>query len=211
MIPSFSTASPPTTSPSTHPHHSPCPSHPPSPVRSMGEPSSSLEVEIEKLDQKYIEIERLVLKTIKAREVPLSDVVDWIRFPPTSLRTQFADFLRSQARLLSSTTNIDELFVILSSYWNLFHPALLEHLVNKLGDESLKARMNRTWMTCTIFVIEQLLVSLWTSGWGKSHLAIMSLSCSWERSGERRQLKTSSSFECDSPACKALEEATCPS
>ena len=99
-------------------------------------------MEIEQLDQEYIEIESLVLETIKVREIPLGEVLKWIRFPPTSLRTQFADFLRSQARFLFSTTNVDELYAILSSYWNLFHPALMEHLVNKLGDEDLKARMN---------------------------------------------------------------------
>ena len=97
---------------------------------------------IEKLDQEYIEIESLVLETIKVRRVPLDKVLNWIRFPPTSLRAQFANLLRMQAKVLSSTTNIDELFAILSSYWNLFHPALMEHLVNKLGDEDLKTRMN---------------------------------------------------------------------
>ena len=83
-------------------------------------------------------MEGLVLKTIKLRKVPLEDVLNWIRFPPTKLRTQFAYILRQQAKDISSTTNIDELFAILSSYWDIFHPALLEHLINKLGDEDLK-------------------------------------------------------------------------
>ena len=88
-------------------------------------------------------MESLVLETIKGRKVPLDRVLNWIRFPPTSLRTQFADFLRSQAKLLFSSTTVDELFAIVSSYWNLFHPALLQHLVNKLGDQGIKSRMDR--------------------------------------------------------------------
>ena len=88
-------------------------------------------------------MESLVLETIKGRKVPLDKVLNWIRFPPTSLRTQFADFLRSQAKLLFSSTTVDELFAIVSSYWNLFHPALLQHLVNKLGDQGIKSRMDR--------------------------------------------------------------------
>ena len=113
------------------------------PVRSVGEPSSGLEVQIDQLDQQYIEIETLLLETIKDHKIPLDKVLNWIRFPPASLRTQFADLLRQQARVISSVTSIDELFSILSTYWNLFHPALLQHLVNKVGDKKLKARMDR--------------------------------------------------------------------
>ena len=115
----------------------------PSPVRTVGEPSCGLEVQIDQLDQQYIEIETLVLETIKAQKLPLDQVLNWIRFPPTSLRTQFADILRSQAKHLFSSTSVDELFAIVSSYWNLFHPALLQHLVNKLGDQDIKSRMDR--------------------------------------------------------------------
>ena len=113
-----------------------------SPVCTVGEPSCGLEVQIEQLDQQYIEMESLVLKTIKLRKIPLDDVLNWIRFPPTKLRTQFAYILRQQAKDISSTTNVDELFAILSSYWDIFHPALLEHLVNKLGDKDLKTLMD---------------------------------------------------------------------
>ena len=115
----------------------------PSPVHSEGEPSCSLEVQIDQLDQQYIEIETLILRTIKSRKIPLDEVLEWVRFPPTRLRTQFADFLQSRAKLLFSSTSVDELFAIVSSYWNLFHPALLQHLVNKLGDQDIKSRMDR--------------------------------------------------------------------
>ena len=115
----------------------------PSPVGTVGEPSCGLEGQIDQLDQQYIKIETLVLETIKAQKLPLDKVLNWIRFPPTKLRTQFADFLQSRAKLLSSSTSVDELFTIVSSYWNLFHPALLQHLVNKLGDKDIKSRMDR--------------------------------------------------------------------
>ena len=115
----------------------------PSPVRTIGKPSCGLEVQIDQLDQQYIEIETLVLETIKARKVPLDKVLNWIRFPPASLRTQFAELLRQQATVISSVMSIDELFSFLSTYWNLFHPALLQHLVNKLGDQDIRSRMDR--------------------------------------------------------------------
>ena len=109
----------------------------------MGEPSGDLERQIDRLDQQYIEIETLVLETIKAQKLPLDKVRNWIRFPPTSLRTQLAELLRQQARVILNAASIDELFSILSTYGNLFHPALLHHLVNKLGDEDLNAQMDR--------------------------------------------------------------------
>ena len=75
----------------------------------------------------------VVLWTIKNCEVPLNEVLNWIRFLPASLTTQFAELLRQQATVILKAASIDELFCFLSTYWNLFHPALLQHLVNKLG------------------------------------------------------------------------------
>ena len=98
---------------------------------------------IDRLDKQYIEIEKLVFKTIKRRKVPLDDILDWIRFPPMTLRTQFADLVQTRAKILANVSSVDELFFILSSYWNSLHPDLLEYLISKLEDEDLKARMER--------------------------------------------------------------------
>ena len=112
-------------------------------IHTVAEPSNGLSVVIERLDEQYIEIEQLVFKTIKHRKVPLEDVLNWIRFLPMTLRTQFAELIQGQAKILTSASNVDELFFILSPYWNSLHPALLGYLVKKLGDEDLKARMDR--------------------------------------------------------------------
>ena len=98
---------------------------------------------IDRLDQEYIEIEGLVLETIKHHKVPLEKVLNWVRFLPATLRAQFAELLRVHTKILLNAANVEELFTILSSYWNLFHPTLLEYLVNKLEDEHLKLRMSR--------------------------------------------------------------------
>ena len=116
---------------------------PPSPIRTVGESSNNVNVVIEQLDKQYIEIEQLVFKTIKHQKVPLEDVLDWIRFPPMALRTQFADLVQTRVKLLANVSSIDELFFILSSYWNSLHPDLLGYLINKLGDTDLKVRMDR--------------------------------------------------------------------
>ena len=125
----------------------PTPSSPPpsSAVRTVAEPSSSVNVNvvIERLDKQYIEIEKLIFKAIKRRKVPLEDMLDWIRFPPATLRNQLADLVQTRVKLLANVSSIDELFFILSSYWNLLHPDLLGYLVNQLEDTDLKARMDR--------------------------------------------------------------------
>ena len=146
----FLATTPPTPLPSTSPQPStstasaPLQATPtPFPIRTVGEPSCGLEVEIEQLDEQYINLESLTLETIKERKVPLDKVLNWVRFPPTRLRSQFSGFLKSNAKQLSSTTNVDELFSILSSYWNLFHPDLLQHIVNKIEVQALKTQMDR--------------------------------------------------------------------
>jgi hypothetical protein len=110
----------------------------------VAEPSNNVNVNvvIERLDKQYIDIEQLVFKAIKRRKVPLDDVLNWIRFPPMPLRTQFADLVQARVRLLASISSVDELFFILSSYWNPLHPDLLGYLINKLADADLKVQMD---------------------------------------------------------------------
>ena len=124
----------------------PAPSSPPPPssaICTVAEPSSNVNVVIERLDKQYIEIEQLVFEAIKRRKVPLEDMLTWIRFPPVTLRSQFADLVQTLPKLLANVSSIDELFFILSTYWNSFHPDLLMYLVNKLEDTDLKAQMDR--------------------------------------------------------------------
>ena len=119
-------------------------SHPPpsSAVCTVAEPSSGVNMVIERLDKECIEIEQLVFEAIKCRKVPLKDMLNWIRFPPVTLRSQFADLIQTRLKLLANVSSIDELFFLLSSYWNSFHPDLLVYLVNKLEHTDLKVQMD---------------------------------------------------------------------
>ena len=98
---------------------------------------------IERLDKEYIEIEQLVFKAIKRQKVPLEDMLNWIKFPPLTLRSQFADLVQARVKLLANVSSIDELSFVLSSYWNSLHPDPLGYLINKLEDTDLKVRMDR--------------------------------------------------------------------
>ena len=106
-------------------------------------PSISIEEQIEQLDEEYTEIESLVLETIKLHNIPHKTMLKWIQVLPVSLKFQFSELLQKNAKALSNTSSVDELFIIVSPYWNLPHPTFLEHLVKKLADEKLKNRMKK--------------------------------------------------------------------
>ena len=105
--------------------------------------SSSLDKEIERLDDEYNEIKSLVLETIILRNVPHKTMLEWIQVLPMTLKSQFSELLQRNAKALCNASSVDELFIIVSPYWNSLHPTLLEHLVKKLDDDKLKSRMKK--------------------------------------------------------------------
>ena len=127
------------------PHPSPTPplssttpaTEPPSPI------STSLEEQIERLDEEYTEIESLMVDTIRQRNIPHKTMLKWIQVLPLALKSQFSELLQKNAKALSSASNVDELLIIISPYWNSLHPILLAHLVKKLTDEKLESRMKK--------------------------------------------------------------------
>ena len=151
------------------PHPSPTPplssttpaTEPPSPI------STSLEEQIERLDEEYTEIESLMVDTIRQRNIPHKTMLKWIQVLPLALKSQFSELLQKNAKALSSASNVDELLIIISPYWNSLHPTLLAHLVKKLADEKLKSRMKKyTDDLCKFRVSTQLgdFIEKWAGG-----------------------------------------------
>jgi len=54
---------------------------------------------------------------------------------PVSLKLQCDELLQSQAARLSRVSSINELFFILSPYWDFLNPNLLAHLAHRFGDD----------------------------------------------------------------------------
>jgi hypothetical protein len=90
--------------------------------------SISLEEEIERLDEEYTEIESLVLEMIREHKIPHKTMLKWIQVLPMTLKSQFSELLQRNAKALSNASNVDELFLIVSPYWNSLHPTLLVHV-----------------------------------------------------------------------------------
>ena len=114
------------------------------PISTLLEPSAaSIEVSVKKLDRELYKIERQVFSTIKQQKLPIDEILNWIRFPPMSLRPHFAKLTEMLSKSLLNVSSVDELFFVLPQYWNSLHPAILEHFVDMLEDVDLQIRMQQ--------------------------------------------------------------------
>ena len=95
----------------------------------------SLKEEIKQFEEKYEDLVDCVLSSLKMGGVSIKRVLKCLRQLPVSLKLQCGEFLQSQAARLSRVSNIDELFFILSPYWDFLNPSLLAHLAYRFGDE----------------------------------------------------------------------------
>ena len=95
----------------------------------------SLEEEIDQFEKKYEDLVNYVLSAFKTVGISFRRVLNCLRQLPVSLKLQCSEFLQSQAARLSRVSNIDELFFILSPYWDFLNPSLLAHLANRFGDD----------------------------------------------------------------------------
>jgi len=95
----------------------------------------SLEDEIKQFEEKFEDLVDNVLNGFNTGRVPCKRVVKCLRQLPVSLKLQCCEFLQSQAARLSRASSIEELFFILSPYWDFLNPSLLAHLAHRFGDD----------------------------------------------------------------------------
>ena len=98
---------------------------------------AQLQGEIKQFEEKYEDLVDDVLRAFKTGGVPITRVLKCLRQLPVSLKQQCGEFLQSQAARLSRVSNIDELFFILSLYWDFLNPNLLAHLSHRFGDDQI--------------------------------------------------------------------------
>ena len=95
----------------------------------------SLEEEIKQFEKKYKDLVNCVLNSFITEGVSIRRVLNCLRQLPVSLKLQCVKFLQSQAARLSRASSIDELFFILSPYWDFLNPNLLAHLAHRFSDD----------------------------------------------------------------------------
>ena len=95
----------------------------------------SLKEEIKQFEMKYEDLVDNVLSAFKRGGVSVKRVLKCLQQLPVSLKLQCGEFLQTQAAHLSRASSIDELFFILSPYWDFLNPSLLAHLAYRFGDD----------------------------------------------------------------------------
>jgi len=103
----------------------------------------SLEEEIKQFEEKYEDLVDNVLSAFKTEGVHVKRVLKCLRQLPVSLKLQCGEFFQSQAAHLSQASSIDELFFILSPYWDFLNPSLLAHLAYRFGDDETIRSVNK--------------------------------------------------------------------
>lgn len=93
--------------------------------------SLTIKKEIDELKKKYETLTSDVLKVFKRRELSVEDIMQRIRQLPDPLKQRCSDFILAQASRLSRASSIDEIFLILSFYWDFLNPGLLVHLTDR--------------------------------------------------------------------------------
>ena len=94
-----------------------------------------LKEEIMRFEEKYEDLVNCVLNAFRKGGVSIRRVLNCLRQLPVSLKLQCGEFFLSQAGRLCRASSIDELFLILSLYWDFLNPSLLAHLAYRFGDD----------------------------------------------------------------------------
>jgi len=113
----------------------------------MVEPSSTAETchlhapqlkcaqEIKEFEEKFEVLTDDVLNAFNRGNVSLNKIKRYLRQLPVSLKLECSEFLQSQASRLARASSTDELFWILSAYWDFMNPNLLVNLTYRFGDD----------------------------------------------------------------------------
>ena len=104
---------------------------------------TQLQKEIKDLEEKYGVLTDNALSALKKEHVSLDRIKSYLRQLPVSLKQQCHKFLQSQRLCLINAANIDELFWILSDYWDFINPSLLVNLAHKFGDDQTIASVDK--------------------------------------------------------------------
>ena len=93
--------------------------------------SLTIKKEIDELKKKYETLTSDVLNAFKRGKLSVEDIMQHIRQLPDPLKQQCRKFILDQASSLSRASSIEEIFLILSFYWDFLNPGLLVHLTDR--------------------------------------------------------------------------------
>lgn len=78
--------------------------------------------------------------------VPLQRIQKSIKHIPVSLKFQLGEYFRDQTSKILNTKSIQELFVLLSDFWDYLNPGILEFLVKKFAPRDTDIKLLQAYL-----------------------------------------------------------------
>ncbi len=101
-----------------------------------------LEKSIEDFEKRFEDLALAALKEVKnENKVSVEDLKFGITLLPSKIKPDHASFLKDNMDILSTATNLQEIFMHLNLYWDYFNYTLLQVIIDKYGSNDLKERM----------------------------------------------------------------------
>ena len=96
----------------------------------------SLPDELHLLEKNYTAVAMIVIATLKEKQLPLSDLYQYVcNLPQYLLQPKYKKLIERKTKSLQDARTIDEFFAILSPYCDFLNPDLVEEITEKFADE----------------------------------------------------------------------------
>ena len=105
-------------------------------------PSESLEEQIKSLEHQFSEIALQTFDKIKEKKLDVSQFRARLVTVPIKYREHHEEFFQRLESDIKKDTSIDHIWMKLSRYWDFLNYTLLENLVKRFGDHTLKSDMD---------------------------------------------------------------------
>ena len=105
-------------------------------------PSESLEEQIQSLEDQFSEIALQTFDKIKEKKLDVSQFRARLVTVPIKYREHHEEFFQRLESDIKKDTSIDHIWMKLSRYWDFLNYTLLENLVKRFGDHTLKSDMD---------------------------------------------------------------------
>ena len=101
----------------------------------------NIEDQVKELEDEYANLVGCVREALDRKKILPSKVLRWITELPVSLKTQYGESLRNESSTLCKASTIQELFLLLSLYWDFWNCGLLVHIVRRFKDQDTEQLM----------------------------------------------------------------------
>ena len=104
--------------------------------------NDAISMQIEEFEMKFADLAYRARVVIE-EHTPIKKLTHTLQLLPLSIRDDHLQFVESSLPNIEKAGSVDEIFRYLNLYWNFIDYHLLEHLIKRCGNKSLKAKMGK--------------------------------------------------------------------